>query len=173
MAGGRPLPLLTDRNRFYWTSGADGRLRIQWCPDCDSLQHPPQPVCRHCRSGRLVIREVSGRGAVQGHTTNHQQWSPSFAVPYSVAVVALEEDARVRITTNIVGCGPDEVTVGLPVRVRFEPADDVWIPVFEPTGEPPVGLPDDAADIERFRSVRPMLRAEKFEDRSALTGIGM
>ena len=169
---GRPLPLLTDRNRFYWTSGADGRLRIQSCADCGSLLHPAGPVCRYCRSDHLEVTEVSGWGVVQGHTTNHQQWSAAVEVPYAVAVVALEEDPRVRITTNIVGCRPDEVRVGMPVRVRFEQADDVWVPLFEPTGEPAVDLPDDSAEIERFRSVRPMVRTEKFEDRAALTGIG-
>lgn len=31
----RPLPQLTPFNEWFWTSGADGRLRIQACGDCD------------------------------------------------------------------------------------------------------------------------------------------
>ena len=53
-----------------------------------------------------------------------------------IAVVALEEDADVRLTTNIVGCDPDDVHIGQEVAVRFEQHDDVWIPLFEPTGAP-------------------------------------
>jgi hypothetical protein len=28
---GRPLPLVTIENEFFWTSGSDGRLRFQEC----------------------------------------------------------------------------------------------------------------------------------------------
>ena len=169
----RVLPVVTDWNRFYWTSGADGQLRFQRCADCGSLQHPSGPVCRSCRSNRMEVAEVSGRGVVQSCTTNFQQWSADYPVPFSVAVVAIEEDPRIRLTTNIVGCAPDDVVVGMRVRVRFEHEDDVWLPLFEPTGEPPAALPDEREELERIRSVRPMARMEKFEDTVGLTGIGM
>ena len=163
---GRVLPLLRDWNRFFWTSGEDGRLRFQHCPACDRLQHPPVPVCRSCGGGELDVREVSGQGVVQSHTTNVEP-------PFVAAVVAIEEDPRVRLTTNIVGCEPEAVHVGMCVCVVFEQADDVWLPLFEPPGEPPAALPDEQAEIERIRSVRPMARPDKFEDRVAVTGVGM
>jgi uncharacterized OB-fold protein len=34
--------------------------------------------------------------------------------------------------TNIVGCAPDEVYVGMPVEVTFDEHDDVWLPLFRP-----------------------------------------
>ena len=37
---GRPLPLITDENEFFWRSGADGTLRLQGCADCGALIHP-------------------------------------------------------------------------------------------------------------------------------------
>ena len=169
----RVLPVVTDWNRFFWTSGADGRLRFQRCTDCGTLRHPSGPVCRSCRSDRTEVAEVSGRGVVQSCTTNYQQWSPDYPAPYSVAVVAIEEDPRIRLTTNIVGCAPDEVVIGMRVRVRFEQEEDVWLPLFEPTGEPTAELADESEELERIRSVRPMARLDKFEDAVALTGIGM
>ena len=60
-APGRPLPLLTLDNEFFWTSGADGTLRLQECKACESLVHPPAPVCRYCRSRDMGIRAVSGK----------------------------------------------------------------------------------------------------------------
>jgi acetyl-CoA acetyltransferase/uncharacterized OB-fold protein len=168
----RKLPVLRDWNRFFWTSGADGRLRLQHCQACDRLQHPPMPVCRSCGSDDLAPRAVSGRAVVQGHTTNVQPWSADQREPYVVAVVAIEEDPRVRLTTNLVNCECGEIEVGLPVRVVFDHVDDVWIPDFEPTGEPVELLVDDEREIERIRSVRPMVATDKFEDRVALTGIG-
>src|SRR6266571_4708309 len=67
-ASGRPLPLLTLDNEFFWTSGEDGTLRIQECNSCAALIHPPQPVCRYCRGHDLGVREVSGLGTLASFT---------------------------------------------------------------------------------------------------------
>ena len=94
---------------------------------------------------RLGTGRVSGRAVVAGFTVNEHTWIPTFPPPYVIAIVAIEEDDRVRLTTNIVGCEPDDVHVGMKVQVRFEHDDDVWIPLFEPTGDPDDG-PLPAAD---------------------------
>ena len=169
----RPLPLLRDWNREYWTSGQDGVLRFQHCGACDRLQHPVTPACRGCGSTELGVQAVSGTGVVQSHTTTQLRWSPEDPDPYVVAVVAIGEDARIRLTTNIVGCRPDEVSVGMPVHVTFEQFDDVWLPLFAPSSEPLVELPDETEELARLRSVRPMVCIDRFEDRGALTGVGM
>ena len=169
----RPQPILHDWNRFYWTSGETGHLRFQYCSACERLEHPPTPVCRACGSDRLGVREVSGRGVVQSHTTTQSRWHPDDPDPYVVAVVALDEDPRVRLTTNVIGCPPDAVRVGLPVRVTFEQQGEVWLPLFEPTGEDPVMPVAEGDLLDAVRVVRPMARTEKFEDRVALTGVGM
>ena len=89
---------------------------------------------------------------------NHQQWLPAFPPPYVVAVVALDEDPSVRLTTNIVGCDPAEVAIGMRVRVTFEPHEDLWIPLFEPDPRPPEPGPvPEPRDIAR--AVRPMVSA--------------
>ncbi|MCK5753792.1 MAG: 3-ketoacyl-CoA thiolase, partial [Mycobacterium sp.] len=94
-----PLPQLTFDNEFFWTSGADGVLRIQECGDCAALIHPPQPVCRYCRSSNMGVREVSGRAVLSAFTVNHRFSIPGLPAPYVVAQVAIEEDPRVRLTT--------------------------------------------------------------------------
>jgi uncharacterized OB-fold protein len=40
----RTLPLLSDLNRFYWTSGAEGLMRVLRCQDCGYWLHPPTPL---------------------------------------------------------------------------------------------------------------------------------
>ena len=69
------------------------------------------------------------------YTVNHQPWYPGFDPPYVVAIVALPEQEALRLTTNIVGCAPGDVRIGLPVRVTFDHYDDVWLPMFEPDPE--------------------------------------
>ena len=52
--------------------------------------------------------------------------------PLVIAIVELEEGPR--MMTNLINCDPDEVQVGMPVRVIFESIDDsdIALPVFEP-----------------------------------------
>lgn len=171
----RPLPLLTPETEFFWTSGKDGTLRVQECASCAALIHPPQPVCRYCRSDRLRVRAVSGFATLIGFTVNHRFELPGLSAPYVVAQVAIEEDPRARLTTNLVACEPDGLTLGMRLEVVFEQVDDVWLPLFRPVAEQPepAELPADELEPEQVhRHVRPMATTEKFEDRVAVTGIG-
>ncbi|KZS76745.1 3-ketoacyl-CoA thiolase [Mycobacterium kansasii] len=172
---GRPLPLVTDENEFFWTSGADGKLRFQECQTCEALIHPPAPVCRYCRSREIGVRAVSGKATLAGFTVNHRFSVPGMPAPHVIAQVAIVEDPRVRLTTNIVDSDPDQLELGQPVEVAFEQIEDVWLPLFRPIPDAqPAPLPDDEIAPERFGEyVRPMLTTEKFEDKVALTGIGM
>jgi acetyl-CoA acetyltransferase/uncharacterized OB-fold protein len=167
----RPLPQPSISSEPFWTSGADGRLRIAQCRACSRYHHPPQPICPRCHSVDVAMTPVSGRATVAGFTVNHQQWLPRFAPPYVVAVVALAEDQSTRLTTNIVGCDPADVAIGMQVRVVFEQHDEAWIPLFEPdpeaSGTGQVPGPRELASV-----VRPMVTSNKFEDKVALTGVG-
>jgi acetyl-CoA acetyltransferase/uncharacterized OB-fold protein len=167
----RPLPQPTLASAEFWSAGADGVLRILRCADCGAHTHPPLPRCRVCRSDRVAMSPVSGRGVVAGFTVNHQQWLAGFPPPYVIAVVALEEDDGVRLTSNIVGCPAEDVRIGLAVRVVFEKAGDVYVPLFEPDPE----KTGDTLAIPADRDVgapRPKAKPEKFEERTALTGVG-
>jgi acetyl-CoA acetyltransferase/uncharacterized OB-fold protein len=172
---GRPLPLITQDNEFFWTSGADGKLRFQECKACAALIHPPAPVCRYCRSRDIGVRAVSGKATLAGFTLNQRFSLPGMPAPYVVAQVAIAEDPRVRLTTNIVQADPDDLELGQQVEVVFEHIEDVWLPLFRPIPDAEPGqLPIDEIAPERFGEyVRPMLTTEKFEDKAALTGIGM
>lgn len=164
----RPLPQLTPQNEWFWKSGADGRLRIQRCRDCRAFTHPPVPVCPRCRSRRWEPEVVSGRGTVAGFTVNAHRWHPDFEPPYVIANVALAEDPSVHLTTNIVGCDPGDVHLGQEVAVRFEQHDDVWLPLFEPTGTTgPNPVPEPARPAPR-----PPSSPERFEHRVVISGIG-
>jgi acetyl-CoA acetyltransferase/uncharacterized OB-fold protein len=171
----RPLPQLTPANEFFWTAGGDNQLRIQECRDCAALIHPPQPICRYCRSKNMGVRDVSGKATLAGFTVNHRFGFPDLPPPYVVAQVAIAEDPRVRLTTNIIECDPDELQLGQTVEVLFEKIEDVWLPLFRPVaGQTELAqLPADEIAPQDFgKHVRPPLTAEKFEEKSAITGIG-
>ena len=167
----RPLPQPTLASAEFWTAGSDGVLRIARCADCGAYTHPPLPRCRSCRGDRLTMCPVSGRGVVAGFTVNHQQWLADFPPPYVIAVVALEEDDGVRLTTNIVGCPARDVRIGMAVRVLFEKAGDVYVPLFEPDPDR-TGQTLAVPAVRDVGAPRPRASAAKFEERVALTGVG-
>jgi uncharacterized OB-fold protein len=75
---------------------------------------------------------VSGRAIVWSYTINHQRWSPDLEVPYALAIVEFPEQLGLRMTTRLVDIELDEVVIGLPVRVAFEPVADIFLPLFAP-----------------------------------------
>ena len=127
----RMLPRLDADNRVFWTSGADGKLRLMRCQDCGTFMHPPRPVCRNCLSDKVSAEAVAGTGVVDSFTVNHQKWRPDLEVPYVIARIAIDGAPGVYLTSNIVGCPVEQVGIGDRVRVRFEQQADVWLPLFE------------------------------------------
>lgn len=127
----RLLPRPDEDTAFFWSSGADGRLRFRRCHDCDRFAHPPGPVCPYCLSRHTSPAPVSGRGTVHSFTVNHQAWIPG-SEPYIIALVTIDEQDDVRLTTNLVDCPIEEVRVGMPVAVTFQQHGDVWLPLFRP-----------------------------------------
>lgn len=124
--------MLTDANRFFWTSGADGVLRLLRCTQCRNFIHPPVPVCDKCLSMDQEVATVSGRATLAAVTVNHQMWIPTLQPPYVIGIVEIDEQPSIRLTTNIVGCDPGELQIGMPLQVVFEEHEDVFLPMFRP-----------------------------------------
>jgi len=129
----RLLPEVGPDNAHFWHGGAEGELRFLRCQACETYVHPPAPVCPECLSRDLSPEAVSGKARLHTYTLNHQPWVPGFEPPYLVAIVAIPEQAGLRLTTNLIGCDPGDVEIGMPLRVCFEERDEgIFIPLFEP-----------------------------------------
>lgn len=124
------LPQLNELNRPFWTYGNKGALHILRCTSCSRYIHPPLPVCPRCLTKYPAPTAVSGRGQVVSFTVNHQPWYPGLAVPFVVAIIELDEQPDLRVTSNVVGCAPESVHIGMRVQVFFEQHEDVWLPLF-------------------------------------------
>jgi uncharacterized protein len=127
----RPLPLLTAENRHFWLGGAAEALVILRCEKCGFWVHPPGPICPACRAGALSPVATSGRGFVYSYTINHQPWLPDWELPYVIAIVELDDQIGLRLTTSI-DAPIDQVHIGMRVTVRFEQVEDVYLPFFAP-----------------------------------------
>jgi uncharacterized protein len=131
----RAVPAHDPLADFFWLSGADGNLRVLRCPDCGFYIHPPSRPCPRCLATEVAPAVVSGRGTVLACTVNVQQWIAGQS-PYSVAIIELAEQPGLRLTSNVVACSPDDVRIGQTVAVRFVHRNDIYYPVFVPTGGP-------------------------------------
>ena len=148
----RVLPRVTPETEHVWRGGADGHLHVLRCQACGTWIHPPAPICPSCLGRDVAPEAVSGRGVVHTFTINHQPWIPTFDPPYVVAIVALDEQEGLRLTTNLVDVEPDAVRIGMRVRVVFEHRDDngyeVWLPLFTPDADSdPGAVPDPEGEV--------------------------
>jgi uncharacterized OB-fold protein len=128
-----PSPGFDWETRHWWEGCARGELWLQRCGACGTLRHRPRALCPKCLSDETEYVQASGRGTVHTFTVTHQNHAPAFraACPYVLAYVELEEGPRV--LTNIVGCEPGDVRIGLPVVVDFgEPDGEIAVPRFRP-----------------------------------------
>ena len=107
----------------FWGAAARGELHITRCDACGCYVWYPQPPCRACGSNRLSWTRVSGNGRLFSWSVVRHAFLPQFAahLPLITALVALDEDPRVRLVTMLCDTTPDELRCDLPVHVVFRP----------------------------------------------------
>ncbi len=134
----RLIPPHTELTEPYWQAAREERLVIQQCNACDHWLFPPGANCPRCGSEELSWTPVSGKGVIYTYTIAYRPPHPVLTnqTPITVAVVELEEGPR--MTSNIIGCDPDTVEIGMPVTVAFEAIDDsdLVLPMFSPSTNP-------------------------------------
>lgn len=117
------LPLLDDRNRAFFTSGA---IALQVCEACGAWQHPPEDVCHACQGTRLTTRASRGEGRVESVVVVHHPVHSRLeaAVPYAVVLVSLDDAPGVNVVGNVLNRAPGEIAIGQRVRATFEEVTD-------------------------------------------------
>ena len=134
----RPRPAITHDTQFWWDGVKEGRLLIQRCASCRTLRHPPGPMCPECRSLEWDTVESCGRGTVYSFVVNHYPQVPAFDYPLVVGLIELDEGTR--LVSDIIGCEPADVSVGMRVAVAFVAVDDeLTLPMFRPAGAAAMG----------------------------------
>jgi len=119
-------PQVNQDTQFFWDGTAVGELRIQSCPACGVLRHPPGPVCVSCGSSSPSYVVASGLGSVYSYVVHHHPPVPGKRLPIVIALVELEEG--VRMLGELVSGEP---RVGLPVRTGWSRVDsELTLPVW-------------------------------------------
>lgn len=130
----KPLPEPTAATKPFWDGAREHRLVIQRSKKTGRYVFYPRNVSPFGSGDELEWVEVSGRGTVYSYTIARRPTAPQWAqdVPYVVAIVELEEGPH--LTTNVVGCPPDEVRVGMPVVASYaDVTPEVTLVCFQPS----------------------------------------
>jgi len=129
----RREPPLSDEARPFWDATREQRFVLPWCTTCDAAIWYPRTACPRCIGDTVEWREDAGGGTVYAAIV-HTRPAPGRAEedgPYVVVLVDL--DAGARMMSNVVGCPPEDVEIGLRVALAWEPlSDGRHLPVFRP-----------------------------------------
>ncbi len=118
-------------NRWWWEGVERGHLLIQKCSACGALRHPPRPMCGQCQSLDWEEAASEGKGAIYSYVVLHHPKFPGYEYPIVCALVDLDDG--VRMMSNIVGCEPDQISIGMRVASSIEMVDEATkLPVFRP-----------------------------------------
>jgi uncharacterized protein len=126
-------PPVTEASAPFWDATREQRFVLPWSTVTGKAVWYPREVDPAAPDRPFDWREASGEGVVYAASVHHRTGpgrDPDDG-PYVVALVELPEG--VRMMTNIVDCPPDEVTVGMPVRLVWHPlSDGRHLPLFAP-----------------------------------------
>jgi len=132
----KPAPQPDLDSAPFWEACRAHQLKAQRCLTCSEFRWTPQAFCPHCYSWDYEWAGLSGRGSVASCVVVHYVAVPAFKdeAPYVVANITLDgTGGRVCMLSNVVGCPPEDVRVGMPVSVFFDDIGrDASLPKFRP-----------------------------------------
>jgi uncharacterized protein len=131
---GRPRPVMSPDDEWFWAHANRHELRLQRCVSCGRYRYPPAPCCPECLGDRAEWTAVSGHGQLLTWTRFHRTYFLGLPAPYVVVVVELDEGPL------MVGNTHDELLdprSGTRMRVVFEEHEvegggSVSLPQWEP-----------------------------------------
>ena len=118
-------------NKWWWDACDQGKILIQRCKSCQTLRHPPRPMCGKCQSLEWDSIESTLDGEVFSFTQIHYPKFPGYPYPLVCGVISLAEGTR--IVANIVGIEPEDIKIGMKVKGKVEQVDEkTMLPQFYP-----------------------------------------
>jgi uncharacterized OB-fold protein len=118
----RPEPSPSRDSAFFWEGLREDKLLCQSCEGCETLRHPPRPMCPHCGSLKWSPVTLSGRGRVHSWIKPVHPPLPMFGENHHVALIELEEG--IRLLSNLCDVATEEIRNEMAVEVFYIPLND-------------------------------------------------
>jgi uncharacterized protein len=105
-----PAPVADLESQRFWDALRQHRIVLQRCNSCQQVRFPAMPACPYCGARGHQEVEALGGGRVHALVRVHRALTPAMRdqVPYAVAVVQLDEGARVLARVEE-GSGPARI----------------------------------------------------------------
>lgn len=136
MAYDKPLPNISEDMKPFFEGLKQHTFLLLQCKKCDEW-YWPLAFCKNYDNepygANLQWTRASGLGKVFVYNIFYWAFDPAFKedVPYVYALIETEEGPL--IGSNVIGCKPEEVKIGMPVEVVFEDiTDEFTLPKFKP-----------------------------------------
>ena len=128
----RPVPEPTPLTQPFWDGARKRKLMLQYDPSTRTYQFWPRECSVQTGKRNLQWKETSGKGAVYASTVTHVP-AAGFEdkTPYIMGLIDLDEG--VRIVCNLINVQPEDVEIGMRVKVAWEKlSKDITYFAFEP-----------------------------------------
>jgi len=129
------MPAITDLTQPFWNAARDGKLVMQKCDNCGTVNFPAKPWCVSCGSRDLEWAEMKLTGTVYSFTIsrsvamNYPDWEAEL--PIVLCLVDVDDGAR--MYAQLTDCDPEKMEIGMRVQAHFERiSEDAGIPKFRP-----------------------------------------
>ena len=124
-------PMMNRDSQFFWDGTAARELRIQVCNACGAKRFPPGPACQTCDAYDRGFEVAAGTGTVFSYVVHRHPPVPGKELPIVIALVDLDEG--VRMVAEVVDVPPEDIAIGMRLRVDFNRIDDeLTLPVWRP-----------------------------------------
>jgi len=119
-------PETNPETKPFWDGAAQEKLVIPQCKETGKYIWYPRAISPFTL-GPVEWKEVSGKGKVYTYSAMERA-NP----PYVIAYVQLAEGPK--MMTNIIGCSPKDVKIGMDVKVQWVQTEDGGpkLPFFAP-----------------------------------------
>lgn len=104
---------------FELTKDGSGYLLINTCTCCNISFFPRRLLCIKCLQESCLKNETLKEGGRLYTFTIVHRANPDFSIPYIVGYVDFEKEG-VRVFTQITGCRPEELKIGMEMKLVFD-----------------------------------------------------
>jgi hypothetical protein len=139
LSQGKPLPRITDLTRPFWDAARAGRLQMQKCSRCGTMNFHPKPWCIECGCRELPWTDAGPHGTVYAFTVSRSvaMNSPVWSAELPLILCLVDVDDGARMYAQLTDCSPAQVHVGMRVMVHFDTAEgELPVPRFRPLAQP-------------------------------------
>ena len=132
----KPMPSLDPDIAPFWQAAKKHEFVLMRCKKCGAWYFPAAYCRFHDNEplfGNMEWTQASGKGKVFAFNITYRAFNPAFAkdIPYVFALIELDEGPI--FGTNVIGCAPEAVKIGMPVEVVFDDiSEEFALPKFKP-----------------------------------------